>query len=100
MQSIIYQNGKKCTGRLSLLFIFGNKTFSRQYKLLSFMLTIGLVTLSSENVPVIVFECCESSLTGKAAPVIRSSPLMFYKIVLVVCRECAMFAGKFPGGNV
>ena len=80
--------------------LHGNRTFSGQYKLLSSVLTNGLVTLSSDNVPVIVFECHESSLTGKAAPVMRSSPEMFDKIVLVVCRECAMFAGKFAGGNV
>ena len=64
------------------------------------MLTIRPVALLTDNVSVKFFESCESSLADKAAPVVRSSPEVLDKVVLVFYRKSAMFAGILSGGNV
>ena len=55
---------------------------------------------SNNNVPVKVFECCESSLAGEAAPVVGSSLEVLDEILLACRCESAMFAGDSPSGNM
>ena len=72
----------------------------KHFRLLSFIWTIGLVASSSDHVSAKVFECCELSLACEAAPVVRFSPEVLDKIILVLRSESAMFAWKSPRGNV
>ena len=64
------------------------------------MLAIWTVAMSPDNMFVEVFKFSELSVAGNAAPVIRSSPEVLDKILLVFRLKSAMCAGNLACGNL